>query len=69
MVEVELPLQCLGLLVRCEDPVEAVLAENGHLALVMVNLVLTKQLHDLTADRRLAMGRGRSERLTVKSVR
>lgn len=61
MVEVELSLQCLGLLVRSKDPVEAVLAENGHLALVMVNLVLAKQLHDLTADRRLAMGRGRSE--------
>lgn len=54
VVEVELALEGLGLLLRGEDPVEAVLAEDGHLPLVVVNLVLPQQLHDLTAHRRLA---------------
>lgn len=53
MVEVELALECLGLLLRGEDPVEAVLAEDGHLPLVVVDLVLAQQLHDLAAHRRL----------------
>lgn len=53
VVEVELALEGLGLLLRGEDPVEAVLAEDGHLALVVVDLVLAQQLHDLTAHRRL----------------
>lgn len=54
MVKVELALECLGLLLWGEDPVEAVLAEDGHLPLVVVDLVLAQQLHDLAAHRRLA---------------
>lgn len=53
MVKVKLALERLGLLLRREDPVEAVLAEDGHLALVVVDLVLAQQLHDLVAHRRL----------------
>lgn len=49
MVKVELALERLGLLLRREDPVEAVLAEDGHLPLVVVDLVLAQQLHDLAA--------------------
>lgn len=53
MVEVELTLERLGLLLRGEDPVETVLAEDGHLTFVVVDLVLPQQLHDLAAHRRL----------------
>ena len=53
MIEVELPLQGLDLLLGGEDAVEAVLAENGHLPLVMVDLVLAQKLHDLLTHRRL----------------
>lgn len=53
MVKVELALEGHGLLLRGEDPVEAVLAEDGHLPLVVVDLVLAEQLHDLAAHRRL----------------
>ena len=53
VVEVELTLEGLGLLLRGQDPVEAVLAEDGHLSLVVVDLILPQQLHDLTAHRRL----------------
>lgn len=49
VVEVELPLQSLGFLVRGQDSVEAVLAEDGDLSLVMVDLILSQQLHDLIA--------------------
>lgn len=54
VVKVELALECLGLLLWGEDPIETVLAENGHLPLVVVNFVLPKHLHDLAAHRRLA---------------
>ena len=40
VVEVELALEGLGLLLLGEDPVEAVLAEDGHLSLVVVDLIL-----------------------------
>jgi len=53
VVEVELALKCFDLLLWGEDPVEAVLAEDGHLPLVVVDLVLAQQLHDLAAHRRL----------------
>lgn len=49
MVEVVLTPECLGLLLRGQDLVEAVLAEDDHLALVVVDLILTQQLHDLVA--------------------
>lgn len=49
VVEVELALECLGLLLWGEDPVETVLAEDGHLPLVVVDFILPKQLHDLAA--------------------
>lgn len=54
VVEVELALERLGLLLWGEDPVETVLAEDGHLPLVVVDFVLPEQLHDLAAHRRLA---------------
>lgn len=54
VVEVELALERLGLLLWGEDPVETVLAEDGHLPLVVIDFVLPKQLHDLAAHRRLA---------------
>ena len=53
MVKVVLALDGLGLLVGGQDPVEAVLADDGHLPLPVVHLVLTQQLHDLTAHRGL----------------
>lgn len=51
VVKVELALQRFGLLLQGEDPVEAVLAEDGHLPLVVVNLILPQQLHDPAAHR------------------
>lgn len=51
MIKVELALEGFGLLLGCEDPVEAVLAQDGHLPLVVVNLILPKQLHDLPTHR------------------
>ena len=53
VIEVELALECLGFLLRGELPVEAVLAQDGHLPLVVVDLILSQQLHDLPAHRRL----------------
>lgn len=53
MVEVDLSLERFGLLLRGQDPVEAILAEDSHLPLVVVDLVLSQQLHDLAAHRRL----------------
>lgn len=53
MVKVELALECLGFLVRGQHLVKAVLAEDGHLPLVMVNLVLAQQLHYLPTNGRL----------------
>lgn len=54
VVEVELSFERLGFLLRGEDPVEAVLAQDGHLPLVVVDFVLAEQFHDLAANRRLA---------------
>lgn len=54
VVKVELSLERFGLLLRGQDPVETVLAQDGHLPLVVVDLVLPQQLHDLAANRRLA---------------
>lgn len=53
MIKVELALLCLGLLLWSQHLVEAVLTEDHHLSLVMVNLVLPQQLHDLLTHRRL----------------
>ena len=53
MVKVVLALHCLCFLVWGQDPIEAVLADNGHLPLAVVHLVLTEQLHDLAAYCRL----------------
>lgn len=47
MIKVELPLKCFGLLLWSEHLVEAVLAEDSHLPLVVINLILPQQLHDL----------------------
>lgn len=49
VVEVELASESLGLLLRSEDSVEGVLAQDGHLPLAVVEVVLAKQLHDLAA--------------------
>lgn len=49
VVEVELAFERLGLLLWGEDSVEAVLAEDGHLPLMVVDLVLPQKLHDLAA--------------------
>lgn len=49
MIEVVLALERFGLLLWGEDPVEAVLAEDGHLPLVVVDLVLPQHFHDLAA--------------------
>lgn len=53
MVEVELAFESLGLLLWGEDSVEGVLAQNGHLTLAMVEVILAQQLHDLAAHCRL----------------
>lgn len=45
MIKVELALSCLGLLLRSQHLVETVLAEDRHLPLVVVDLVLAQQLH------------------------
>lgn len=47
MVKVVLALKCFGLLISGQNPVEAVLADDGDLPLAMVHLVLSQQLHDL----------------------
>lgn len=49
VVEVVLSLQRLGLLLGGQHLVEAVLAEDEHLPLPTVHLVLPQQLHDLLA--------------------
>ena len=56
VVKVVLAPHSLGLLVRAQDPVEAVLADDGHLPLAVVHLVLPQQLHDLTAHCGLLRG-------------
>lgn len=53
VVKVKLALECLGLLLRGEHSVEGVLAEDGNLSFVLINVVLTQQLHDLAAHWRL----------------
>lgn len=49
VVEVELASESLGLLLRSEDSVEGVLAQDGHLPLAVIEVVLAQQLHDLAA--------------------
>ena len=49
MIKVVLALQCLPLLLSRQHSVEAVLADDGHLPLAVVHLVLAQQLHDLGA--------------------
>lgn len=49
VVEVVLALERLGLLLGRQHLVEAVLAEDQHLALPLLHLVLPQQLHDLLA--------------------
>lgn len=51
MIKVELALESLGLLLRRQDLVEAVLAEDHHLSLMVVDLVLAQQLHDFLTYR------------------
>lgn len=50
VIKVVLAFQSLRLLVRGQDPVEAVLAHNSHLPLAVVHLVLAQELHDLGAN-------------------
>lgn len=50
VVEVEVASESLGLLLRGEDSVKAVLAQDGHLPLAVVEVILAQQLHDLAAD-------------------
>ena len=59
MVKVELALKGLGLLLWGELSVEAILAEDGYLTLVAVDLVLAQQLHDLPTYGRLQRQAGR----------
>lgn len=53
MIKVKLALECLGFLLRSQHLVKAVLAEDRHLPLMVVNLVLSQELHDLLTHRRL----------------
>lgn len=53
VVKVELPSDSLDLLFRSKDLVEGVLAQDGHLPLAVVEVILAQQLHDLAAHRRL----------------
>lgn len=53
MIKVKLALLRLCLLLGGQHPVEAVLAQDRHLPLVVVDLVLAQQLHDLLAYWRL----------------
>lgn len=49
VVKVVLALEGLCLLLWSQDFVEAVLADNGHLPLTVVHLILPEELHDLGA--------------------
>lgn len=51
VIKVELALDGLGLLFWSEDLVEAVLAEDHHLSLMVVDLVLAQQLHNFPTYR------------------
>lgn len=53
MIKVELALKCLCLLLWSQHLIEAVLAEDRHLPLVVVDLVLAQQLHDFLTYGRL----------------
>lgn len=53
VIKVELALQGFGLLLGSEDSVEAVLAQDDHLLLAVIHLVLPQQLNDLSTDGRL----------------
>lgn len=50
VVKVVLALEGLGLLLRCQHFVEAVLADDRHLPLAVVHLILPEELHDLGAN-------------------
>lgn len=47
MIEVVLASQRFRFLLRRQDLVEAVLADDGHLPLAVVHFVLAQELHDL----------------------
>ena len=49
VVEVVLSLQGLGLLLRGQDLIEPVLAQDDQLALPVIHFILSQQLHDLLA--------------------
>lgn len=51
VIKVELALDGLGLLFWSENLVEAVLAEDHHLSLMVVDLILAQQLHNFPAYR------------------
>lgn len=53
MVEVKLAFDRFGFLFRSEHFVETVLAQDGHLTLPVIDLVLPQHLHDLGTYRRL----------------
>lgn len=49
MIKVKLALQRFGLLLWGQHPVETVLAQDRHLPLMVVDLILAQELHDLLA--------------------
>lgn len=51
VIKVELALDGLGLLFWSENLVEAVLAEDHNLSLMVVDLILAQQLHNFPAYR------------------
>lgn len=53
VVKVVLALESLRLLLWSQDSVETVLADNRHLPLAVVHLVLPQELHDLGTNCRL----------------
>lgn len=53
MIKIELALQGFGLLLRSEDTVEAILAQDNHLLLATVHLILSQELHNLSTNGRL----------------
>lgn len=50
VVKVELAFERFGFLFWGQLFVKTILAEGGHLSLVMVNFILTQQLHNLLTD-------------------
>ena len=53
VIKIELALQGFGLLLWREDTVEAILAQDDHLLLAIVHLVLSQKLHNLSTNGRL----------------